>query len=124
MILVGDFNSGPSLEQPIPRLGSPYDQLLRAGFIDAWDARQGHRGGSEEPGFTCCQDKSLLNTISELDKRIDLIWISPDRRWQGTHDLLVRTVVVGDDPSDRTPSGLWPSDHAGVMSKLRGSRAE
>jgi hypothetical protein len=28
------------------------------------------------------------------------------------HDL------TGDDPSERTPSGLWPSDHGGVVSRL------
>jgi hypothetical protein len=27
--------------------------------------------------------------------------------------------VVGADPADRTPSGLWPSDHAGVVAELR-----
>jgi len=27
--------------------------------------------------------------------------------------------VVGDRPADRTPSGLWPSDHAGVVAELR-----
>jgi hypothetical protein len=28
--------------------------------------------------------------------------------------------VVGDELGDRTPSGLWPSDHAGVVATLRG----
>ncbi|MFS4096321.1 hypothetical protein [Streptomyces sp. AF1A] len=27
--------------------------------------------------------------------------------------------VIGDRPGDRTPSGLWPSDHAGVAASLR-----
>jgi hypothetical protein len=27
--------------------------------------------------------------------------------------------LVGEKPSDRTPSGLWPSDHAGVVASLR-----
>jgi hypothetical protein len=26
---------------------------------------------------------------------------------------------VGDQPGDRTPSGLWPSDHAGVIATLK-----
>jgi len=26
--------------------------------------------------------------------------------------------MVGDDPADRTPSGLWASDHAGVAVEL------
>jgi hypothetical protein len=27
---------------------------------------------------------------------------------------------AGNKPSDRTPSGLWPSDHAGIVAKLAG----
>jgi hypothetical protein len=26
--------------------------------------------------------------------------------------------VVGEESTDRTPSGLWPSDHAGVVATL------
>ena len=26
--------------------------------------------------------------------------------------------VVGEEPADRTASGLWPSDHAGVIATL------
>jgi hypothetical protein len=27
--------------------------------------------------------------------------------------------VVGDEVRDRAPNGLWPSDHAGVVTRLR-----
>ena len=27
--------------------------------------------------------------------------------------------ILGEEPDDRTPSGLWPSDHAGVAVSLR-----
>src|SRR5437588_779369 len=37
-------------------------------------------------------------------------------RFVGTHP--VRRGVVGDRPADRTASGLWPSDHAGVAATL------
>ena len=30
----------------------------------------------------------------------------------------IKVEVVGDDPYDKTPSGLWPSDHAGVAAKI------
>jgi endonuclease/exonuclease/phosphatase family metal-dependent hydrolase len=118
IILVGDFNSGPSIEQPIPRIGSPYDQLVAAGYIDAWAERKGSRAQSGDSGFTCCQDKGLLNDISELDKRIDLIWIHPHGLPIGVNAALARTTVEGDDPKEKTPSGLWPSDHAGVAAKM------
>jgi hypothetical protein len=29
-----------------------------------------------------------------------------------------RARIVGDDPADMTASGLWPSDHAGVVARL------
>jgi hypothetical protein len=25
---------------------------------------------------------------------------------------------VGEEPADKTPSGLWPSDHAGVVARM------
>ena len=118
IILVGDFNSGPSIELPDPPAGSPYDQLVAAGYIDAWAERTGPRAHSGDPGFTCCQDKDLLNDISELDKRIDLIWIRPHGLPLGVNAALARTTVEGDDPKEKTPSGLWPSDHAGVAAKM------
>jgi endonuclease/exonuclease/phosphatase family metal-dependent hydrolase len=118
IILVGDFNSGPSIELPDPPEGSPYDQLVEAGYIDAWAERTGPRARSGDPGFTCCQDKDLLNNVSELDKRIDLIWIHPHGLPLGVNATLARTTVEGDDPKEKTPSGLWPSDHAGVAAKM------
>ena len=30
--------------------------------------------------------------------------------------------LLGDQPADMTPSGLWPSDHAGVAVKLEFER--
>jgi endonuclease/exonuclease/phosphatase family metal-dependent hydrolase len=117
VILLGDFNSGPSDGD-----NSPYAQLSEAGYIDAWSERLGPRRNSDDPGFTCCQDKSLLNPVSELDKRVDLIWVSPSLlEYPGKvfgRAIISKTVVIGDEPGDRTPTGLWPSDHAGVVSKL------
>jgi hypothetical protein len=31
----------------------------------------------------------------------------------------LKAVVTGNKRSQRTPSGLWPSDHGGVVSTLR-----
>ena len=30
-----------------------------------------------------------------------------------------RAFVTGDDPAEMTPSGIWPSDHGGVVSRLQ-----
>ena len=64
-----------------------------------------------DPGYTCCQAQNLLNTTSSLDQRIDLVL---SRGGVGVDDIH----LIGDSESDRTPSGLWPSDHAGVVATL------
>ena len=53
----------------------------------------------------------MLNPVSLLTERIDFVLFRGD--------FAVHSVeVVGDEPVDRTPSGLWPSDHAGVVAQL------
>lgn len=105
VILVGDFNSeGDPGESTVT-----YDLLEEAGYTDAWKLR----ANPSEAGFTCCQDGNLRNETSHLDRRIDFVWflgslpsVAPDVHTVG--DLLV----------DRTPSGVWPSDHAGVVASF------
>lgn len=110
VILVGDLNTGPDAGS-----GSAYDGLLDAGFVDGWGLR-----GPGGDGATCCHAADLLNPASELTDRIDLVlyrdgFTASGRPFQGAF----ATTVVGEEPSDRTPSGLWPSDHAGVGAVLR-----
>ena len=62
------------------------------------------------PGNTCCQDDDILNEVSDHSVRIDQIFV---RNLELPVSVLTHT--VGDKPSDRLPSGLWPSDHAGVV---------
>lgn len=115
LIFLGDFNS------PAEGTGSPtYANLLAAGFADAWS--QAEPGAA---GPTCCHAPNLLNERPTLDRRIDLVLLRGDQRRRGA--LVARSAdVVGDELADKLdPSGLWPSDHAGVVAKLRhrGSRA-
>ena len=102
VILLGDFNT-----QAVD--GAAYQLLLMAGYTDMWQA------DSEGTGDTCCQAKSLRNEQGALDQRIDQIFIKGVALRQGAS---IRTATVGDKPADRTPSGLWPSDHAGVVAHL------
>ncbi len=97
VVAVGDFNSGPGGD-----LGA-YGILLAGGFADAWP------GG---PGPTCCHATDLHNPSPTLTKRIDLVLTT------GGFET-VSADVVGEEPADRTASGLWPSDHAGVVATLR-----
>jgi endonuclease/exonuclease/phosphatase family metal-dependent hydrolase len=105
VILVGDFNSKGDPQQST----DTYDLIEMAGFTDAWKLR----ADPTEPGNTCCQAEDLRNAASMLDERIDQIWLlgvlpasAPD-----VH-------LVGDAQTDRTPSGLWPSDHTGVFASF------
>ena len=68
-----------------------------------------------EDGATCCQADDLRNEASELTNRIDQIFV----KGVALHPSgSIRTLTVGDKPDDRLPSGLWPSDHAGVVAHL------
>ncbi len=104
-IVTGDLNSAADgSETPT------YGNLIAAGFTDAW----GDQGGN-----TCCQAGHLLNRPSQLDRRYDLILLSRDFEvaapdFRGA----IRATTLGDLESDRTRSGLWPSDHAGVAATI------
>ena len=106
VIMVGDFNSDAGGTQT-----PTYGLLTGAGLRDVWlDVHPA------TPGLTCCHAPDLRNETSILNQRIDLILLGEAFKTR-TH-----AVVVGDEPRDRTPSGLWPSDHAGVVAALRSLR--
>ena len=53
-----------------------------------------------------------MNPTSQLTTRVDLVLL------KGNIQVLdIRR--VGEQPGDRTASGLWPSDHAGVIATLK-----
>jgi endonuclease/exonuclease/phosphatase family metal-dependent hydrolase len=111
LVVVGDFNS--SSEDPITQ---PYTLLTNAGYVDSWT----HHFGDFGDGFTCCQDADLLNPVSALDERVDLIFVRNDKAGE-LHFSFFNTLdaeVTGEEPADKTPSGLWPSDHGGVAARL------
>ena len=99
IILLGDFNT-------VAPNGTAYQILLSAGYIDVWQMN------SEGTGKTCCQADDILNEVSDLSVRIDQIFV------RNLVPTSVMTHTVGDKPADRLPSGLWPSDHAGVVAHL------
>jgi endonuclease/exonuclease/phosphatase family metal-dependent hydrolase len=101
VILAGDFNAGPVFNS------STYASFTKVGFQDAWSETN-----PSEAGLTCCQDSSLRSPDSQLLARVDLIL------HRGPGLVAQQANVVGDTPADRTPSGLWPSDHAGVVATL------
>ncbi|MGD2114043.1 MAG: endonuclease/exonuclease/phosphatase family protein [Acidobacteriota bacterium] len=111
VVLVGDFNSSP--DDPFP---APYGQLAAAGFTDTWLRRLGR----PEDGATCCFTETLDDPSAALTSRIDLVWARTGSTAPPFDAGIgpVRAVVVGDALRDRTDTGLWPSDHAGVVSSM------
>jgi endonuclease/exonuclease/phosphatase family metal-dependent hydrolase len=99
VVILGDMNALPPT--------SVYQQFTDAGYTDAWTENHGLFEGP-----TCCQDADLLNDDSHLATRIDQIFtrgaITP-----------ISSQRAGHKQADRTPGGLWPSDHAAVVAKLR-----
>ena len=101
VILAGDLNTGPGVSPA-------YAQLLAVGFTDTWDATHPADPGFTNPLFT--EDPFVASATP--NQRIDLVLIRGDA--QPASDLL-----VGNQVADRTPSGFWPSDHAGVVATVR-----
>jgi endonuclease/exonuclease/phosphatase family metal-dependent hydrolase len=99
VVYVGDYNSRAP-DAPA------YARLLAGVGSDAWP--RNHPG---DPGFTCCLGATLTDPDNPLTNRIDLILFDDDVK-------APRATIVGDDPADMTASGLWPSDHAGVVARL------
>jgi endonuclease/exonuclease/phosphatase family metal-dependent hydrolase len=110
VVFVGDFNVTADLAAADPNCSAAdptcpvYQKFIKANFVDAWPRNR--------PGLTCCQAANLRNPASLLTHRLDLVLFSGAIQVLDIH-------LVGDKSSDRTPSGLWPSDHAGVVATLR-----
>jgi endonuclease/exonuclease/phosphatase family metal-dependent hydrolase len=105
IVMAGDFNiaADTSLDPSFPA----YQAMINAGFTDAWQSKR-----APDPGFTAHQAENLRNPTSLLNHRIDLVLF---RGGFGVADIS----LIGNQPADRTSSGLWPSDHAGVAATLR-----
>ncbi len=106
VILVGDLNSGPDLPVPSNRLA--FAALVGHGLVDTW--AEVHPG---DPGYTAGFNELLTDPSAEgaLEHRGDHVLAS-----EGVG--IVTSRLYGTDPDNRTASGLWPSDHAGVAAAL------
>jgi len=106
LVFGGDFNT--TADDPSNPSHQIYQALI-AGLTDAWNPQR--------PGPTCCQDPKLLNARSQLEHRIDLILLRGAFAVENIN-------LIGNKPSDRTPSRLWPSDHAGIVATLAGPESQ
>ena len=116
VIIAGDFNTAPLASFlappgcPLPG-GSPatnpaYNIIAIAGFADAWVTLHPNDSGFTWPLH--CEDP--FTPFTTPNQRLDLVLF---RNGQTDLDALM-TDLIGNTPSDLTPSGLWPSDHAGL----------
>lgn len=104
-VLVGDINSDPN--QAFPD-NAAFGTLLLGGMADTWAARN-----PGNPGLTCCFGELLTDPTPTgvFDQRIDHVLT------KGAIGVS-RASLVGLNPFNRTPGGLWPADHAGVVTTL------
>ena len=117
-IVAGDLNSDAAAGPGAPSWTPTYDFLTGAGFTDAW-IQSGQK--AKDPGYTCCQATDLRNAVSELDERIDLVLVRSSSNPASARFVpgSMSVEIVGEEASDRTASGLWRTDHAGLVAGLR-----
>jgi endonuclease/exonuclease/phosphatase family metal-dependent hydrolase len=123
VIMVGDFNSSPEdipgeaidpSDGKLKRYVPPY--MLATGYfgyLDSWLLQKRY-----DDGYTSGFDEFVSDPNAELTTRIDHVFLGPN----GYKIEKVKSDVVGDEVKDMTPNGLWPSDHAGVVAKIRFSK--
>jgi len=90
VVFSGDFNSDADSGD------QTYLNLIAGGFIDAWVVTN-----PGDPGYTCCHPT--------FGARIDLVLLLNK----------VRALDMAIVAEELTPSGLFPSDHLGVVATLR-----
>lgn len=108
VVLTGDFNSD-AFTNPTPT----YGMLLDAGLSDLWTL-----ANPRDPGATCCHVELLDEAVPDYTKRLDLILTRGGLVRNGLFVGNLQASLVGEEQADRTPSGLWISDHVGVMALM------
>jgi len=124
VIMVGDLNSSPE-DVPgnylHPVFGAlpyvpPYMQAVDAGYLDSWLLQSKY-----DEGYTSDFEEAIDDSNDTLETRFDYIFLDPGY-------LVIDKVssdVIGAEPSDMVPNPdypgkyLWPSDHAGVVGKIK-----
>jgi endonuclease/exonuclease/phosphatase family metal-dependent hydrolase len=101
VILVGDLNSGIARHNEPERPGDDLAFRVLAGF-----------GMRDNGAVQSCCYSSLFDPASVFDHTVDHVLTKPGLKTR-------RATVTGDDAGQRTASGLWPSDHGGVVSTVR-----
>jgi endonuclease/exonuclease/phosphatase family metal-dependent hydrolase len=115
-ILSCDCNSDPANGSiktgDTKRHWAPYFLLKRSGgFNDTW-----LQWAPPEEGFTSGLEETVDDAEPSFTHRIDLILA---RTKNGSKLPVLNGDVTGNEVEDKAENGLWPSDHAGVVMRLR-----
>ena len=117
-VIACDCNSDPLDDSIKLEIGdtvphkAPYDLITRT-YTDQW-----LRWAPAEQGWTSGLSERVNEAIPDWTHRIDMIFA---RTASGGPLGVDRGEVTGTEVSDRDPAtGLWPSDHAGVVLRVRG----
>lgn len=117
-VIVCDCNSNPAspaARTPLPiGSGGAYRLLTKDdGFADLWV----HQPGRADPGSTATLGELVNDKTPDFNRRIDLVLARPASPVAITAS---RAELTGNELQDRDPAtGLWPSDHAGVVVQLQ-----
>ena len=117
-VFVCDCNSDPLNDSTKP--GDPtkhwaaYRAIIAAGYTDEW-----LEFAAAEDGWTSGLSETVDDETGEgFDHRIDMVFA---RTADGEPLLVDRGAVTGTTVASKDPTtGLWPSDHGGVVLRLRG----
>jgi endonuclease/exonuclease/phosphatase family metal-dependent hydrolase len=106
VVFAGDFNSAAGTGGPDQT--PTYGNLIAAGLVDSWNVAH-----PSDPGYTWpLHGEDPYTSSSAPTERIDLVL------FRGRFGTL-GAQLIGNTTADLTPSGLWPSDHAGVVATLQ-----
>lgn len=112
VVLVGDINSG--LQARHATLGyqfQPGDPLAFLALQNAGFKDNGAKKLNRPYPQTCCYS-DLFNASLTFDHTVDHVLTQPGLKTK-------KAFATGDDPDERTSSGLWPSDHGGKVSRVQ-----
>lgn len=111
VILVGDFNSAAPTGESYQKINGTHK------YLDVWTKNELNDNPN---GYTFGHDADLQNAEPNFWERIDYVFVR-DRKPYHKRTILgeVEAYVVGDEVGDKTPSGLWPSDHGGVVASFK-----
>ena len=106
VVLVGDLNSGTTKRHNIGLASLGHDPNDPLAFKVFQKADFKDNGAVQ----SCCYPDMFDGTF-EFTHTVDHILTKPGAK-------TLDSFVTGTDPGERTPSGLWGSDHGGVVSTL------